>query len=125
MAQELKKEIQKNSGTEEEVDEAKLPFPSAPVVRVMREVIDKDKIISKRTKEEMNKWLAEICRGVSRDLNKTPYAKIEGDDFFNAIKKYKHFENLHSEKERIKNALERIIQDAQMLISDLEGAVKE
>jgi histone H3/H4 len=127
MANESTSEHKKEGNGVEEIDkevEARLPFPSAPVVRVMREAIDRDKIISKRVKIEMNKWLADICKNVSKELNKTPYAKIEGDDFFNAIKRYKQFENMHREKERIKTALERIIQDAQMLISELERAVK-
>ncbi len=125
MAHENQNALKKNGNGDEEIDESKLPFPSAPVVRVMREVIDRDKIISKRVKEEMNKWLADVCKDVSKELNKTPYAKIEGDDFSNAIDKYKQFESMHREKERIRTALERIIQDAQMLISDLERVVKE
>lgn len=120
MAQELKQEIQKNANGEEEVDESRLPLPSAPVVRIMREVIDKDKIISKRAKEEMNKWLANICRDISKDLNKTPYAKIEGDDFSNAIKKYTQFDELYREKEKIKRGLQRISEDINEQISELE-----
>src|SRR3989344_7580789 len=120
MAQELKHEIQKQNGTEEEVDESKLPFPNAPIIRVMREEIENDKIISKRVKEEMNKWLAEICRDVSRELNKSPYKKIEGDDFSNAIAKYGQFDELHREKEKIKRGLQRVIEDVNEQISDLE-----
>ena len=120
MAQELKQEIQKINGTEEDVDESKLPFPNAPIIRVMREEIENDKIISKRVKEEMNKWLAEICRDVSRELNKSPYKKIEGDDFSNAIAKYGQFDELHREKEKIKRGLQRVIEDVNEQISDLE-----
>ncbi len=130
MAQSQQETMKKNGNgvAEEEITpelEARLPFPNATVVRVMREVIDKDKIISKRAKIEMNKWLAEVCKDVAKELNKTPYAKIEGDDFSNAVKKYKQFEDLHREKEKIKRGLERVTQDANALISDLERTVKE
>ncbi len=101
--------------------EAKLPFPNAAVVRVMREVIDRDKIISKRAKIEMNKWLAEICKDVSRELNKNPYTKIEGDDFANAIKKYRLYESVDEQKQRMKKSLNRIVEDAQALMNELEG----
>ena len=120
MAQELKQEIQKHKGTEEEVDESKLPFPNAPIVRVMREEIDDDKIISKRVKEEMNKWLAEMCRDISKELNKSPYKKIEGDDLSSAVAKYRQFDELHREKEKIKRGLQRVIEDVNEQISDLE-----
>ncbi len=120
MAQELKQEIQKHNGTEEEVDESKLPFPNAPIVRVMREEIDDDKIISKRVKEEMNKWLAEMCRDISKELNKSPYKKIEGDDFSGAVQKYRQFDELHREKEKIRRGLQRVIEDVNEQISDLE-----
>ena len=128
MAQELQEIQKKNTNGEEEVEaelEAKLSFPNAAVVRVMREVIDRDKIISKRVKIEMNKWLAEICKDISKDLNKNPYTKIEGDDFANAIKKYQHFDSLDKQKEKIKKSLMRIEEDTQALRNDLEGKEPE
>jgi len=127
MAHEHEANQKNNTGQEEEIApelEAKLPFPNAAVVRVMREVIDRDKILSKRVKIEMNKWLAEICREIAKDLNKTPYAKIEGDDFANAITKYKLFEDLDRQKQRISKSLLRISEDAQALISELEKIEK-
>jgi len=127
MAHEQQENQKNNTNQEEEITpelEAKLPFPNAAVVRVMREAVDRDKIISKRVKIEMNRWLAEICREVSRDLNKTPYAKIEGDDFANAITKYKLFEDLDKQKQRISKSLLRISEDAQALISELEKVEK-
>ncbi len=125
MAQEQELMRKAQNVTEEEVDESRLPFPNAPVVRVMREAIDEDKIISKRVKEEMNKWLAEVCRDVSRELNKAPYKKIEGDDFSNAIKKYKQFEALDEQKQRIKKSLGRIVEDVSSLAEELNRAKSE
>ena len=124
MAQLQQETTKKNgNGVEEELTpelEARLPFPNAAIVRIMREVIDKDKIISKRAKIEMNKWLAEVCKDVSKELNKTPYAKIEGDDFSNAIKKYTQYEELHREKERIKKTLSRIVEDVHAAGQELD-----
>ena len=123
MAQHQQEVAKKNGNGEEEITpelEAKLPFPNAAVVRVMREVIDRDKIISKRVKIEMNKWLAETCKDVARELNKGPYAKIEGDDFANAIVKYKLFESVDEQKQKIMKSLNRIIEDAQALINEIE-----
>src|SRR3989344_1566443 len=108
MAQTHQETQKANTGQEDEITpelEAKLPFPNAAVVRVMREVIDRDKIISNRVKIEMNKWLAETCKDVARELNKGPYAKIEGDDFANAIVKYKLFESVDEQKQKIMKSL--------------------
>ncbi|HIJ98607.1 TPA: hypothetical protein H1005_01545 [archaeon] len=124
MAQEQQEAIKKNQNGEEEIApelEAKLPFPNAAVVRVMREVIDRDKIISKRVKIEMNKWLSEICKDVSRELNKNPYTKIEGDDFANAIQKYRLYESVDAQKHKVKKSLNRIIEDAQELINQVDN----
>lgn len=108
----------------EEENEA-LPFPNARVVAVMREVLDKDKIIRARVKKDMNEWLGEMCKGVTKELNKSPYSVIEAGDLHKILKKYEQFEELARQKDRIRTSLERIIQDAQMLMNDLERSFKE
>lgn len=121
---EEQKESQKSGENvlEKEIEEGeeRLPFPNARVVAIMRSQLDKEKIIRARVKIEMNEWLGEMCKRISREMNKTPYSVIEVSDFQRAIKKYEQLEEIAKQKERLIVAMQRIIQDAQVLISDIE-----
>ena len=101
-------------------DETQLPFPMAPIVRLMRENLDRDKLIKSQVKESMNKWLAEMCMRVTREMNKQPYTSVDSSAFKEAIKVYEDLEEMKKEKERIIVSLEKIKQDCDSLIRDLE-----
>ena len=101
-------------------NEERLPFPNARVVAIMKEALDKDKMIRARVKKEMNEWLGKMCKRVAKDMNKSPYTVIEAGDLHQAIRKYETLEQIAKEKERLVSAMNRVIQDAQMLISDIE-----
>ena len=109
---------------EEQVDiseeEGSLPFPNARVVKLMREVLDPGKIIKKRVKVEMNKWLGEMCKRVTREMNKSKYTVIEIGDFRRAINKYEQLELVEKQKERIIANLLKIKQDCDFLIGEIE-----
>jgi len=101
-----------------------LPFPMAPIVRLMRKNLDKDKLIKKRVKEAMNKWLAEMCEKVTKNMNKKPYASVDFNTFKEAIKIYNDVEDMEKEKQRILANLEKIKQDCDSLIRDLDRKFK-
>lgn len=107
---------------EEEVDEEKsnLPFPMAPIVRVMKSNLDTHKLIRRQVKEEMNKWLAKICAEVSKDMNISPYPTVDIPLFKQAIQKYENVEELKREKERIVASLNKVKLDCDSLIRDLD-----
>jgi len=113
----------------EEEDE-RLPFPNARVVALLRRELDKDKIIRARVKKEMNEFLGRIVANVAREMNKSPYTVIEGGDLHRAIRKYEKMEEISSQKERLLGYMDRIKQDCNVLMSDversfdLEGTVK-
>ncbi len=98
----------------------KLPFPMAPIVRLMRENLDKDKLIKAQVKAEMNKWLANMCVKITRDMNKQPYTSVDIVAFKEAVKVYGDLEEMQKEKERIIASLEKIKQDCDSLMRDLE-----
>ncbi len=100
--------------------EDRLPFPNARVVALMKEELDKDKMIRARVKKEMNEWLGKMCRRVAREMNKSPYTVIEVIDFQRAIKKYEQLEEIDAQKKRIVSSLQNMIQSLNMLISDIE-----
>ena len=97
----------------------KFALPMAAVVRIMREELDKDKIIRSRVKEEMNRWLEQMCRRIAKKMNESEYTVIELDDFRNAIEPYELVEELDQERKRIIASLEKIKQDCDSLIRDI------
>jgi len=106
--------------TEEEViNEEELPLPMAPLVRLMKKNLDKDKLIKSQVKISMNKWLGEMCERVSRAMNLNPYTSIDLAAFKEAIKTYEDLEEMQKEKERIVVSLEKIKQDCDSLIRDI------
>ena len=101
-----------------EESEKKFAFPMAAVVRLMREELDSDKIIRRRVKEEMNLWLEKICRKVTRVMNQSEYT-VEIDDFRTAIEPYELIDDVEQERKRIIATLEKIKQDCDSLIRDV------
>ena len=97
-----------------------LPFPMAPIVRVMKANLDSHKLIRRQVKEEMNKWLAKLCAEVSKEMNNSPYPTVGIPLFKQAIQKYENVEELKKEKERIVASLQKIKLDCDSLIRDLD-----
>jgi len=101
-----------------------LPFPTAPIVRVMRKKLDAHKLIRRQVKDEMNKWLARMCERVSEKMNESPYPTVDYPLFKQAIQPYENIEEFEKEKERIVANLEKIKQDCDALLRDLNRKFK-
>lgn len=95
-------------------------FANAEVVRLMRKYLPKDRMIKKRVKIGMNKFLEEVCVGVCKKLAKEPYAYIEYDMFKKAIQPYKDLKSLEVEKERLIANLNKIKSECDVMIDDVE-----
>lgn len=104
---------------EEVVDESKFAFAMAPIVRLMKEELDEDKMIRGRVKVEMNLWLEKMCRKIARRMNQSEYTMVELDDFKTAIEPYEMIEDIEGERHRIVATLEKIKQDCDSLIRDV------
>jgi len=100
-------------------DEAKFAFPMAPIVRLMKQEMDADKMIRRRVKESMNVWLESLCRKVARKMNQSEYTMVEVDDFKTAIEAYEMIDSVEQERARIVATLEKIKQDCDSLIMDV------
>lgn len=108
-----------NNGETEIIEEG-LPFATAPIVRIMREELDDDKMIRSRVKREMNLWLGDICKKISRKMNESEYTMVALDDFRTAIEPYELIDEVEEERKRIIIHLERIKEDCDSLIRDVE-----
>jgi hypothetical protein len=119
MAEEMKEE----PATEEEVaaaEEAKLAFPTAAIVREMKRYVAKDKMIRKEVKVAMNKFLAEVVKDVSEQLDKNPYAMLDYRMFEEAIRPYKQIKEMQAEKKRLVSHLDAIVEDCASIKRDLD-----
>ena len=100
-------------------DESKYAFPMAPIVRIMKQEMDGDKMIRRRVKEGMNEWLAQLCRKIANKMNQSDYTMVEIDDFKTAIEPYDMIDATEQERQRIIATLEKIKQDCDSLIMDV------
>lgn len=102
----------------------KLAFPEAAVVRIMKKHLDKEKMIKKAVKVNMNKWLEQICAQVSKNMNQFPYVMMTPSEFRQGKKIYDTLEEFDSEKQRILSHLDAMKKDIERLERDL-GKVEE
>ncbi len=102
-----------------EEDDAGFAFPMAPIVRLIKAEMDDDKMIRRRVKEGMNQWLESLCRKISKKMNQSEYTMVEIDDFKTAIEPYEMIDDVEQERERIVATLEKIKQDCDSLIMDV------
>ena len=107
-----------------EEDDEKLPFAKAEVVRLMKENLDDDKMISERVKVEMNKFLGDVLKNVCKQLNDYPYTTIEYEMLKESTYPYTNIERINQEKERILLHLEAIKADCNALAMDVQKTLK-
>ncbi len=100
-------------------EEAKLPFPTAAVVRIMKANMDKEKMVRKEVKVEMNRWLGKLCAKVAREMNKFPYVMMGLNEFKEGRRIFEDLENYDREKKRILSHFEAIKKDIEKLERDL------
>ncbi|MDR2831132.1 MAG: hypothetical protein LBB45_08930 [Methanobrevibacter sp.] len=121
-SEELKEidEINEDSDDENE----SLPFAKAEVVRLMKQNLDKDKMIRERVKVEMNNFLGDVLRKVCKQLNEYPYTTIEYEMLKESIYPYTNIERINQEKERILLHLNAIKADCNALSADVIKTLK-
>ena len=101
-----------------------LPFAKAEVVRLMKENLDKDKMIRERVKVEMNRFLGQILKDICKQLNDYPYTTVEYDMLKEVLYPYQNITRINDEKERILLHLEAIKSDCNALQSDVNKTLK-
>ena len=66
----------------------KFPLPMGTIVRLMRTHLDKDKMISRKVKEEMNLFLGKMIEDLSTKLNDNNYLKVYELMFIDYVNTY-------------------------------------
>ena len=103
-----------------EVEDDKLVFANAEIVRLMRNNLPADRMIKKRVKIAMNQFLEDVAVDVCRKLAKEPYVYIEYDMFVRAIRPYKDLKSLEVEKNRMIANLNKIKAECDVMIDDVD-----
>lgn len=116
-------EEKSDKGLENEKKE-KLPFARAEIIRLMKDELSSDKMISERVKVEMNKFLGNILKEVCEELNKYPYTTIDYEMLKECIYPYTNIKHINQEKMRILAHLNAIKYDCDALSMDVEKTLR-
>ena len=91
-----------------ELDDNKLPFPNATVVRLMRKNLDKHKQIKGIVKKEMNLFLGRIVETICKKMNSYEYTSVDYGMFKQSVETFENIQSIELEKIRIIKNLEKI-----------------
>lgn len=105
---------------DEDLDDEKLPFPNATVVRLMRKNLDPHKQIKGIVKKEMNLFLGQIVETICKKMNSYEYSYVDYGMFKQAIETFENIQTIELEKIRIIKNLEKIKAECDILIDDVE-----
>ncbi|MFH1470355.1 MAG: hypothetical protein ABIF01_01260 [Candidatus Micrarchaeota archaeon] len=110
---------------EEEVDAAldeKLPFPTARVVRIIKENMNKEHQIRSEVKIAANILAGEILKDIARQMNEEEYFTLSIEHFNKAAKKYREVDLQLKRIENIKKMLEKQRADLEEKIMQIDKA---
>jgi hypothetical protein len=115
----------KETETEEEKEipleeEEKLPFPTARVVKIIKENLSKPHQIKAEVKVAANEFLGEILSDIAKEMDKEEVFTLSIEHFNKAIKKYKMIDYQRKRIEKIKKLLEKQRAEIDETISAIE-----
>ena len=125
MPEEEKTAIVEEEVSEEEEAKQKLAFPTATIVRLMKEHIDRSKMKKKDDKIGMNRFLGEVVKEVSVKMNQHPYTMVDYRMLKEAIEPYKKVKQLKRDKEKIVVKLNAMIKECESLREELDEKYSE
>lgn len=123
--EELKESTDEMEDEDLDVDDEKLPFPNARVVRLMRESLDPNKQIKSIVKKEMNLFLGEIVKTICKKMNDFDYSYVDYGMFKQAIETFENIKTIELEKIRLIKALDKIKADCDVVIDDIDRKFHE
>lgn len=101
--------------------EAKLPFPSARVVRIIKENFQKEHQLKSEVKIAANELLGEILKDIARAMDQEEFYTISIEHFNKAAKKYKTVDLQKKKIERIKRLIEKQKAELEEVILQIEA----
>ncbi len=101
-------------------EEAKLPFPNARIVAIIRENLKQPHQIKKEVKLSANYLLAEILKDISMSMDSEPYNSLSMDHFNKASRKYRELALQQARIRRIRKVLEKQRAELDEIIVEIE-----
>ncbi|MBI4399759.1 hypothetical protein HY570_03335 [Candidatus Micrarchaeota archaeon] len=111
-------------GITEEMEQA-LPFPSARVVRIIKENFEKPHQLRAEVKIAANQLLGDILKDVSKSMDNEEFFTIGIEHFNKAARKYRTVDLQAKRIERIKKLLEKQRVELEEAIMDIEASASE
>ena len=114
---------ERGKGTEEELpaeEEEKLPFPTARVVRIIKENLTKPHQIRAEVKVAANEFLGDVLKDIANEMDNEEIFTLNSEHFNKAIKKYKMIEYQQKRIERIKKLLEKQRAEIDEIITEID-----
>ncbi|MEM3455073.1 MAG: hypothetical protein QXT72_00730 [Candidatus Micrarchaeia archaeon] len=121
--EEMKEEIKESVEGEAEIapeEDERLPFPTARVVRILKENMTKPHQIRAEVKIAANEFLGEILKDIAKEMDKEEVFTLSTEHFNKAIKKYKMIEYQQKRIERIKKLLEKQKAEVEEVIMEID-----
>ena len=103
-------------------EEEKLPFPTARVVRIIKENLTKPHQIRAEVKVAANEFLGVILEDVAKEMDKEEVFTLNTEHFNKAIRKYKMIEYQQKRIDRIKKLLEKQKAEIDEIITEIDLA---
>ena len=116
---EEKKVGEKPEEVSEEVEE-KLPFPTARVVKIIKDNLEKQHQIKSDVKISANELLGRVLADIAKEMDKEEYFTLSIEHFNKAVRKYRKLELTEKRLEHIKKALEAERERINALIAEVD-----
>ena len=101
-------------------EEEKLPFPTARVVRIIKENMTKPHQIRAEVKVAANEFLGGVLKDIAREMDKEEVFTLNPEHFNKAIKKYKMIEYQQKRIDRIKKLLEKQRAEIDEVVAEID-----
>jgi anaerobic ribonucleoside-triphosphate reductase len=119
----VEEELEKEAVETEELppeEEEKLPFPTARVVRIIKENMAKPHQIRAEVKVAANEFLGDILKDIAREMDKEEVFTLNTEHFNKAVKKYKMIEYQQKRIDRVKKLLEKQRAEIDEVVTEID-----
>jgi hypothetical protein len=98
----------------------RLPFPTARVVKIIRENLKREHQIKRDVKIEANTLLGEILADIAQSMDNEEYFTLSGEHFHKASRKYREIALNQKRIRRIQKILEKQRAELDEIITEIE-----
>jgi len=121
MADDVDENITPNAESELSPElEEKLPFPTARVVRLMKENLTKPHQIRAEVKIAANEFVGAILADIAKEMDKEEVFTLTTEHFNKAVKKYRMIEYQQKRIDRVKKLLEKQRAEIDEVVTEID-----